>query len=256
MVDSPLVVFALSLMFLWLSAQAGAFLRRKQGAPDEDERKDMGVVLPASLTLLGLVIGFSFSMAVTRYDHRRHSEEDEANAIGTEYLRATLLPATQARSVRMLLPAYLDQRVLFYTTRDAHRLLRINAETDLLQQKLWSAVEEAARLEPTPVTALGVSGLNDMINTQGYAQAAWWDRIPSAAWGLMAVIAVCCNFLFGYAARHSERKYRLFLVLPLIVAISFFLISDLDSPRGGVIHVFPSNLITLSHSISNPPAAP
>jgi hypothetical protein len=156
----------------------------------------------------------------------------------------------------MLLPAYLDQRVLFYTTRDAHRLLRINAETALLQQKLWSAVEEAARLEPTPVTALGVSGLNDMINSQGYAQAAWWDRIPSAAWGLMAVIAICCNFLFGYAARHSERKYRLFLVLPLIVAISFFLISDLDSPRGGVIHVFPRNLITLSHSISNLPEAP
>lgn len=256
MVDSPLVVFALSLVFLWFSAQAGALLRRKRGSPDEGERQDMGVVLPASLTLLGLVIGFSFSMAVTRYDHRKHSEEDEANAIGTEYLRATLLPATQAKTVRGLLAEYLDQRVLFYTTRDAHRLLQINAETDLLQQQLWSAIEKAASLQPTPVTALGVSGLNDVINSQGYAQAAWWNRIPSAAWALMAIIAVCCNFLFGYAARHSERKYRLFLVLPLIVAISFFLISDLDSPRGGMIHVFPHNLINVSRSISNAPAAP
>jgi len=256
MADSPLAVFVLSLVFLWLAAQAGAFLRRKQGSPDEGERQDMGVVLAASLTLLGLVIGFSFSMAVTRYDQRKNYEEEEANAIGTEYLRATLLPATQAKTMRMLLVAYLDQRVSFYTTKDALRLLEINAETGLLQQKLWSAVQEAASLQPTPVTALGVSGLNDVINSQGYTQAAWWNRIPSAAWGLMAVIAVCCNFLFGYAARHSERKYRLFLVLPLIVAISFFLISDLDSPRGGVIHVFPRNLIAVSHSISSAPAAP
>ena len=92
--------------------------------------------------------------------------------------------------------------------------------------------------------------MNDVINSQGYTQAAWWNRIPAAAWSLMAVIAVCCNFLFGYAARHSERRYRLFFILPLIVAIAFFLIADLDSPRGGVIHVFPHNLISLSDSIS------
>jgi hypothetical protein len=256
MVDSPLVVFAVSLVFLWLAAQVGAFLRRKLGNPDEGARHDMSVILPASLTLLGLVIGFTFSMAVSRYDHRKLSEEDEANAIGTEYLRAALLPATQAKTVRMLLPAYLDQRVLFYTTKDAHRLLQINAETGLLQQKLWSAVEDAASLQPTPITALGVSGLNDVINSQGYTQAAWWNRIPSAAWALMAVIAVCCNFLFGYAARHSERRYRLFLVLPLIVAIAFFLIADLDSPLSGVIDVFPHNLISVSQSISSAPAAP
>jgi hypothetical protein len=256
MVDFPLAVFAVSLVVLWLAAQAGAFLRRKLGNPDEDERQDMGVILPASLTLLGLVIGFSFSMAVTRYDHRKNSEEDEANAIGTEYLRASLLPAAQAKTVRGLLAEYLDQRVLFYTTRDAHRLQQITTQTDLLHQKLWSAVQEAASLEPTPITALGVSGLNDVINSQGYAQAAWSNRIPSAAWALMAIIAVCCNFLFGYAARHSERKYRLFLVLPLIVAIAFFLISDLDSPRGGVIHVFPHNLLAVSQSISSAAAAP
>ena len=250
MPDSPLAVFAISLVFLWISAQAGAFFRRKQGAPDEDERQDLGVVLTASLTLLGLVIGFTFSMALTRYDQRKNYEKEEANAIGTEYLRATLLPSVQANTVRNLLAAYLARRVSFYTTRDALLLAQIGAETDELQGKLWTAVQTAANLEPTPITALGVAGLNDVINSQGYTQAAWWNRIPAAAWSLMAVIAVCCNFLFGYGARHSERRYRLFLVLPLIVAISFFLIADLDSPRGGVIHVFPQNLISLSHSIS------
>jgi hypothetical protein len=125
MLDSPLGVFALSFVFLWISAQAGAFLRRKQGGPDEDERQDLGVVLTASLTLLGLVIGFTFSMALTRYDQRKNCEKDEANAIGTEYLRAALLPGVQANTVRSLLAAYLAQRVSFYTTTDALRLAQI-----------------------------------------------------------------------------------------------------------------------------------
>jgi hypothetical protein len=256
MLDSPLTVFALSFVFFWISAQAGAFLNRKRNAPDEDERQDLGVVLTASLTLLGLIIGFSFSMAVTRYEHRKDYEEDEANAIGTEYWRAMLLPPAQAETLRTLLAAYLAQRVSFYTTRDKHRLQQIDAETGMLQGKLWSAVEAAASLQPTPITALVISGLNDVFNSEGYTQAAWRNRIPAGAWSLMAVIAICCNLLFGYGARHSERRYRLFFVLPLIVAISFFLISDLESPRGGVIHVLPHNLISLSHSISTVPAIP
>lgn len=254
MLDYPPLVFAFSLVLLWISAQAGALLRRKRGAPDEDERQDLGVVLPASLTLLGLVIAFSFSMAVTRYDQRKHCEEDEANAIGTEYFRAGLLPGSQPEMVRSLLAAYLAHRISFYTTENGLRLARINDETSVIQGKLWTTVQEAARLESTPIVALAVSGLNDVLNSQGYTQAAWWNRIPAAAWSLMAIIGVCCNFLFGYAARHTERRYRLFLVLPLVVAISFFLISDLDSPRGGVIHVVPHNLMSLSHSISSPAA--
>ena len=196
MLDFPLAVLTLSLVFLWISAQAGAFFRRKQGAPDEDERQDLGVVLTASLTLLGLIIGFTFSMALTRYDQRKNYETDEANAIGTEYLRATLLPGVQANTVRNLLAAYLAQRVLFYTTTDALHLARVNAETGDLQEQLWAAVQTAANLEPTPITALGISGMNDVINSQGYTQAAWWNRIPAAAWSLMAVIAVCCVFRF------------------------------------------------------------
>lgn len=254
MLDYPPLVFAFSLVLLWISAQAGAFLRRKQGNPDEDERQDLGVVLTASLTLLGLVIGFSFSMAVTRYDQRKHCEEDEANAIGTEYFRAALLPSSQTEMVRSLLAAYLTHRISFYRTKNRLRLERINAETSRIQGKLWSAVQEAARLESTPIVALAVSGLNDVLNSQGYTQAAWWNRIPAAAWSLIAIIAVCCNFLFGYAARHTERRYRLFFVLPLVVAISFYLISDLDSPWDGVIHVVPQNLMSLSYSISSPAA--
>ena len=103
--------------------------------------------------------------------------------------------------------------------------------------------------QPTPVVALAVSGMNDVLNSQGYTQAAWWNRIPIAAWGLMAAIAICCNLLIGYGCVALKPKAILLLVLPLVVSISFFLIADIDSPRGGIIHVAPQNLLSLAQSL-------
>src|SRR5258708_11266053 len=110
--DYPVLVFALSFFTLWLSAQIGASVLRRRQSLGEGVREDFGVILAATLTLLGLIIGFSFSMAVNRYDQRKNLEEAEANAIGTEYVRADLLPPADAARVRALLRSYVDQRVL------------------------------------------------------------------------------------------------------------------------------------------------
>jgi hypothetical protein len=87
------------------------------------------------------------------------------------------------------------------------------------------------------------------LNSKGYTQAAWWNRIPNAAWGLMVAIAICCNLLIGYGARGGEAKTALLLVLPLVVSISFSLIADIDSPRGGIVRVRAQNLTSLSQSL-------
>jgi F0F1-type ATP synthase membrane subunit c/vacuolar-type H+-ATPase subunit K len=212
-------------------------------------REDFGIILAATLTLLGLIVGFTFSMALGRYDQRKSYEEEEANAIGTEYARAGLLPAADAAKVRALLLNYLDQRILFYTTRDEQQLTQIDAQTAKLQAELWSAVQAPAVAQPTPVIALAVSGMNDVLNSQGYTQAAWWNRIPFAAWGLMGAIAICAVALVGFGARRPKAESKLLLVLPLVVAIAFFLISDIDSPRRGLIHVKPQNLLSLAQSL-------
>jgi hypothetical protein len=246
--DSPFIVFIVSLIAQWLAAYGGNFLRSRSGAVGQDEREDFNTVQTAILTLLALIIGFSFSMAVTRYDQRKNYEEAEANAIGTEYVRADLLPAESAASVRELLRRYLDQRITFYQTRDQREIDRLDVDTEKLQGELWSAILPAANGQPTsPTIALAVSGMNDVLNSQGYTQAAWWNRIPVAAWVLMGLIAICCNLLIGYNGR--RQIVRLIFVLPIIVSISFLLIADIDSPRGGLIRVFPQNLIALSHSI-------
>ena len=251
LMDFPVLVLALSLFLLFLAAQLGDQLRKRVLPLKEEEREDFGIVLGATLTLLGLIIGFSFSMAVSRYDQRKNYEEAEANAIGTEYARADLLPANEASRVRELLRKYLDQRILFYTTRNEQEIEKINGETAKLQNEMWSAVREGAAaqpaVQPAPVVALAVSGMNDVLNSQGYTQAAWWNRIPIAAWALMFAIAVCCNLLIGYGVRETDR--RLFLIVPIAVSIAFFLVCDIDSPHGGTIRVIPQNLLSAAESL-------
>jgi hypothetical protein len=246
-VDFPLVVLCRLLLVQWLAAWLADAFRSRMRPLKELEREDYGIVLTASLTLLGLIIAFSFSMAVSRYDQRK-----KLRGGGGQRHRDGVCPGrsaarADAARVRELLRRYLDQRILFYTTRDGPQLRRIDADTTQLQSELWSTVRATAAAQPTPLTALAISGMNDVLNSQGYTQAAWWNRIPSAAWGLMAAIAVFCNLLHGYHAR--TRDALLFLVLPLSVSISFFLIADIDSPRGGLIRVLPQNLLHLAQSL-------
>ncbi len=245
----PLLVFALALVTLWLASVAGAWLRRRNPGMADQRHEDLSVILGATLTLLALIIGFSFSMATNRYDQRKNFEEAEANAIGTEMLRADLLPATDAAGVRKLLGDYLDQRILFYINRDDGLRARIDERTSKLQAELWAAVRTPAAAQPTPVAALVLAGMNNVINSQGYTQAAFWNRIPHAAWWLMAAIALCSNILFGYRSRSGGRAGALALVLPLVVSIAFLLIADIDAPRHGLIHVNPQNLQSLAQSL-------
>ena len=148
--------------------------------------------------------------------------------------------------MRSQLKKYLELRMLFYRTRSQHELLRINADTAQLQDEMWSTVQAPALAQPTPVMALVVTGMNDVLNSQGYTQAAWWNRIPSSAWWLLIATAICCNLLVGYGTRATS---KLLVVLPVVISIAFLLIADIDSPRGGLIHVAAQNLESLYQSL-------
>lgn len=242
--DNPFLVFIVSLPAQWLAAYCGVLLQRRRRPVRKDEHEDLDILQAAILTLLALVIGFTFAMAVARYDQRKNYEEAEANAIGTEYLRADLLPAENATIVREMLRKYLDQRILSYETLDWRQISQLDADNTKLQAELWASILPAARAQPTPVVSLIVSGMNDVLNSQGYTQAAWLNRIPTAAWALMGLIAIYCNLLVGFSMH--QKGMPLLFVLPVIVSISFLLIADIDSPRGGLIRVLPQNLKLLS----------
>ena len=243
----PFLILGMSLLIFWCSTLLGGWFHRRARNFGQDSHEDFQFVIGGTLTLLVLIIGFTFSMAVNRYDMRKNYEEQEANAIGTEYVRADLLPPADAARVQTLLKEYLDQRILQYQARNGQRLREIDAETSRLQEEMWSVVAKSGVAQPTNVMALVVSGMNDVLNAQGYTQAAWWNRIPIGAWILVTLISLFCNVLIGYAA-HGRSGF-LFLILPIALSISLFLIADIDSPRGGVILVHPQNLEALARSL-------
>ena len=248
LVDHPILLSLVCFVVIAAAGWIGHQLRRKAGPIDEDDRSDLSLIVTATLTLLGLIIGFTFSMAVTRYDLRKHSEADEANSIGTEYNRAYMLPQAESVAVHDLLNEYLGLRIQFYEIRhDPGQLNQVEIRRDKVQKKMWEIVASVGESKPTATIALVVAGMNQVIDNQGYAQAAWWNRIPRAAWILMVAIAVCSNFLVGC----NSCKYGkpLYLVLPLAIAVSFMLIADIDSPRNGVIFIRPDNLRSLSETM-------
>jgi hypothetical protein len=250
--EFPLLFFAVALVVVWGSIRIGVFLSARLGSLREDVQKELETVETATLTLLGLLIGFTFSMAISRYDERKTYEEAEANAIGTEYLRADLLPDADGMKVRALLRDYLGQRMQFYLTGNAQELRQINARTARVETELWSAVVTAVAAHPTPMLAMTVSGMNDVLNSRGYAVAARQNRIPVESWGLLAAIAIICALMVGFGARSRKGERLLSLVLPLVVSIAFLLIADIDSPASGVIRVIPENLLALSSSLGPP----
>ncbi len=252
----PLILLLVAFAILSLSTWLGLRLLKRLGARAEELHEDLQVVATATLTLLALIVGFSFSMAVSRYDQRKNLEEAEANAIGTEIVRADLIAGPDGARVRTLLIGYLDERIRFYTARDDREVDEINARTARLQDSLWNSVRAPASAQPTPIMAVVVMGMNDVLNSQSYTQAAWLNQIPVGAWILMLVIAVGAATLVGVGAKSAMALSRMILVLPMVLSIAFFLISDLDSPRHGMIAVAPRNLVLLADSLRPRPEAP
>ena len=189
-------------------------------------------------------------MAIDRHDQREIFEEGEANAIGTKYLRADLLPPKASAATKDLLIQYIDQRILFYSKQSPEKIQEIRSKTDQLQMALWNEILPIIRAQDTPAIALVASGMNDVLNSQDYVQAAWWNRIPYTAWALMAAIAVCANLLVGFGARNFQKNTALFMIFPFVVSVSFFLIADIDSPRGGVIRIEARNLVALKNNLT------
>lgn len=246
----PTAVLLVTLAAQWLAAFLGHVLRKRVAPSREEEKADFNTILGATLTLLALIIGFSFSMAIDRYDQRVNLEEAEANAIGDEYVRVDLLPPADAARTRSLLASYTQARIQFYRERDPRRIASIAAATAKLQGDLWTSVTGPANAHQTPTTALAAAGMTDVLNAQGYTQAAWRNHIPAGAWALMLLIAAAGNFLLG--ASQQRRAPALLIILPLIVSAPLFLIADTDSPRQGLIRIEPANLVALANSLPPP----
>ncbi len=240
LVDHPAAFFVATFLLLTVSTRIGVLARVRRHKLTSADRAEFDLVRNAMFTLLGLMVGFAISMAVSRYDLRKSYEEAEANAIGTEYLRLDLMPPEISAAARALLRTYTDERVAFYRERDPDAQAKSDARTMETMNALWAAIAPEAKSRQTPTTALVAAGMNDVLNSQGFTLAAWRNRLPIEVWLLLILVAAGCNFLIGFGAEALSPATH--AILPITAALAFWLIADVEGPRNGFVRLEPVNL--------------
>jgi hypothetical protein len=250
-VDS-LPVWAIGLVLLAvliLASGIGVALRvRASNTPNEDG----GYILSAALGLLALLIGFTFSLALSRYETRRDLVLQEANSIGTTYQRAQLAPEPYRSQLQSLVRRYVDVRVsLADAGEDAAAIARAEAQTGQLQQQMWdTAVAAIPHVDPPVAVPLLIATVNETSDFAASRKAALADRLPGSVIVALLVYAAISAGILGYVTQGTRRGTQISATLLFILlTLAITLILDLDRPRTGSIVVSQGPLLDLQASI-------
>jgi hypothetical protein len=249
--DHPALFFPLVVVLLFVAAWAGVWLKRAFAEAVDTESSSFKTLESAVLGLLALLLGFSFSMAVSRYDLRRDLEVNEANAIGTTWLRTATLDEPARTAARSLLKEYVPVRMAFFDAgTDSATISESLARASAIQNELWKVAADGASGRRDPVSALFVATLNDTIDLSEKRTAALENRIPAAAWMLLIFMSSAASALVGTGA--TVRSRALLFVLPLVVGAALTLILDLDSPRSGFVRVHQGSMERVAQQMNSP----
>lgn len=220
---------------------------------DEARRSQIGGVQGAVLGLLGLLLGFTFAMAVSRYDTRRALVVDEANAIGTTWLRAGMLSEPHRSAARDLLRQFVDVRIKYEAlSNDSAKLAEGLQLSATIEKELWKHAEAAAKEAPTPITNSFVVALNEMIDTDANRVATGRNQIPSGVWVLVVLVAGvgCFTSSYGSGAQGARSAFTSFL-LPGLIMVVIGLIFDLTHSREGFIDINQQAMLDLQQFIAS-----
>jgi ABC-type multidrug transport system fused ATPase/permease subunit len=250
--SSSLIVLGL-LVFMLLAMEIGFRNGRRKQASMAEAITQANSVLVSMLGLLALLLAFTFAAALQRYEDRSRTVVAEANAIGTTYLRARLLPGGMQDEVQDLLRQYLDVRIqeghADATEPGLHESLLHQAK--LMEAQLWSHAVRAAEMDKSVVTSgLFIQSLNELIDTSATRDAALNRQVPEVVLFLMLATIVLTTATLGYASGIAGHRVTLAaFVLLILIALVVYLIIDLDRPRRGAIQVSHKSMVSLQQSI-------
>jgi hypothetical protein len=213
-----------------------------------------GVLQSALLGLLALLLGFTFSMAAGRYDARQSLVIEEANAIGTAFLRTQLLTEPKRTQAADLIRQYLDARLTYLSVTDPARLALPGRAVDELQRQLWSTTQGIEDVGAA-TTLLYVQALNAVIDEQGKRSAAFYNRVPAAALTVLVLLAAASLAVLGYGAGLAGRRSTMCWLTGVLVVVVVLLITDLDRPRTGLIVIDERSLVQLRDQLRQGPVA-
>jgi len=242
------VLFPLCILLSLGSIEFGYWLGKRRKLRGGELEGPVVASVGATLGLLAFVLAITFGMAVSRFEDRRQFVVEDANAIGTTYLRTSFLPEPTASELRALLREYVDVRV--DVGLHPERLASAVPRSEQLQRLVWRKAAPAVLQQPTDVTALFVESLNHTIDVHGARTAAMRNRIPAPVWYFLLLTAVIGMMSLGYQAGVSGSR-RSVAIVCLAAAFSavIVLIADLDRPQEGFLRVSQQPMVDLQRSM-------
>jgi hypothetical protein len=248
---NEIIIFVIFFALMLGATEIGFRLGRKSEVNTFDKTKSLVSTLEAAiLGVLGLLLGFTMSMAVSRFEARKQLVLDEANAIGTSCLRTELLPAPENTEIANILREYIDVRVQYGTTgNDPKRLESLSKETGRLQNEFWARAVAYGQKDPNPVTVgLLLQSLNQTIDLESARRMAFQNHVPQSVIYVNAIVGILAALLVGYTfGLNGRRQIFSMCVLALAITLVLALIIDLDRPRRGFIRVSQQPMIDLQH---------
>ena len=246
---NEIMIFLVFLALMLAVTEIGFRLGRKSEASTPDRTKPLvSTIEAAMLAVLGLLLGFTMSMAVTRFEARKQLVLDEANAIGNSCLRTELLPAAEGTEIANILREYINVRVQYGTTaNDPARLDSLRAQTVRLQDEFWKCAVAYQQKSPNPVAAsLLLQSLNQSIDLESARRMALQNHVPESVIYVNGVVGMLAAVLVGYTfGLNGRRQIFSMCVLALAITLVLALIIDLDQPRSGLIRVSQQPMIDL-----------
>lgn len=227
---------------------------RRLAAEGEEATKGFGAIESAVFALLGLILAFSFSGALTRFDARRQLVITEANCIGTAWLRIDLLPEDAQPKMRDLFRRYLDSRIEAYQRLPDFAAFKTElARANQLQGEIWAlAIPSTARSPFPAATHLVVTSLNEMFDITTTRTENFRIHSPLVIFGMLAALALACSLFAGYdMAMRKQRNLLHSVSFAVVFAVTVYVIIDIEYPRLGMVNVSDSDraLIDLRKSM-------
>lgn len=249
LIDPWLYSIAL-LLGLLICVQAGFVLGRRYGVKGE-----ANTLSGAVFGLLGLLLAFSFSGAASRFEHRRELITQEANAIGTAYLRIDLLPAAAQAPLREAMRKYVQQRLDTYQAMPGSASsARAWADSAATQQQIWTQATTAAQASGSNAAlSLVASALNEMFDITTTRLAATRNHPPAVIDLMLFLLALMSALLAGYGMAEGGRvPWLQVMVFAVALTVTVFVIRDLEYPRLGLVRVDAADqlLVEMLHGIT------
>jgi hypothetical protein len=247
---------------LFLTMAASWLIGRRMGVRnrvhcDDDSRTHASGLQASMLGLLALLLGFTFSMAVQRFEFNRDMVAREASAIETAYRRADIAAEPDRLALRALLRRYVDARVAFYEAKiDLGRRGVLEEESRRLQDEMWRYAMTTAAHAPNSVTALLVDALNQVEDAHAMRLQGVRNTVPSTILWLLMLMSVAATGLSGYVAGFGNRRHPApTAVVLLLIASVIIVIVDLDRPMRGLIRGGQESMLDLQRSLRPPVTA-